>query len=114
MTQDRERAPLTPPVPEHKAGIHDGDVTQGKAPNLLHSRPTRLGSPRLELNFSRSMESGLNTKSANSAEPPMATSARPLARRGFALIVLAAALAIVGALAAGYYFAVRPVTLRIA
>jgi TRAP transporter TAXI family solute receptor len=60
------------------------------------------------------MESGLNTKSANSAEPPIAASARPPTRRGFALIVLAAVLAMIGALAAGYYFAMRPVTLRIA
>jgi len=36
------------------------------------------------------------------------------ARRSIALVVLAAILAIIGTLAAGYYFAVRPVTLRIA
>jgi len=60
------------------------------------------------------MESGLNTKPANSAEPPMATAPRSSARSGIALVILAAVLAIIGALAAGYYFAVRPVTLRIA
>jgi TRAP transporter TAXI family solute receptor len=60
------------------------------------------------------MASGLDTAPANPAEPPQAGSARSSARRSVALIVLAAILAIIGTLAAGYYFAVRPVTLRIA
>jgi TRAP transporter TAXI family solute receptor len=60
------------------------------------------------------MASGLDTAPVNPAEPPEAGSPRSSARRGIALVVLAAILAIIGTLAAGYYFAVRPVTLRIA
>jgi TRAP transporter TAXI family solute receptor len=60
------------------------------------------------------MASGLDTKPANPAEPQQAASPRSSARSGIALVVLAAVLAIIGALAAGYYFAVRPVSLRIA
>jgi TRAP transporter TAXI family solute receptor len=60
------------------------------------------------------MASGLDTASANPTESPQAGSPRFSARRGFALLVLAAILAIIGFVAAGYYFAVRPVTLRIA
>jgi TRAP transporter TAXI family solute receptor len=60
------------------------------------------------------MASGLDTAPVNPTEPPEAGSPRSSARRGMALIVLAAILAITGMLAAGYYFAVRPVTLRIA
>jgi TRAP transporter TAXI family solute receptor len=55
------------------------------------------------------MASGLET-TPDGPEPP---SPRPPARRGAALIVLAAILAIIGTLAAGYYFAVRPISLRI-
>jgi TRAP transporter TAXI family solute receptor len=68
----------------------------------------------LDLNFSRSMASGLDTARANPTEPPKAESPRSAARRSVALVILAVILAIVGALAAGYYFAMRPVTLRIA
>jgi TRAP transporter TAXI family solute receptor len=56
------------------------------------------------------MESGREA----SAGPLAAPSPRPSARRSFALVVLAGILAIIGVITAGYYFAVRPVTLRIA
>jgi TRAP transporter TAXI family solute receptor len=59
------------------------------------------------------MASGLDTTPA-SPEPPKAESPRSSARRSVTLVVLAGILAIIGMLAAGYYFAVRPVTLRIA
>jgi TRAP transporter TAXI family solute receptor len=59
------------------------------------------------------MASGLDTTSA-SPEPPKAAPPGSSARQGVALVVLAAVLAIIGMLAAGYYFAMRPVTLRIA
>ena len=48
------------------------------------------------------------------AEPPQAPSFRSSARRGAALVVLAAILAVIGGLTAGYYYAVRPISLRIA
>ena len=60
------------------------------------------------------MESGLNTKPANPAEPPNPAFLRAPARSRVGLVVLAAVLAVIGILAAGYYFAVRPVSLRIA
>jgi TRAP transporter TAXI family solute receptor len=60
------------------------------------------------------MASGLDTPPATPAEPPKTTSSRFPARRSAVFIVLAGALAIIGILAAGYYFAVRPVALRIA
>jgi TRAP transporter TAXI family solute receptor len=60
------------------------------------------------------MASGLDAAPANPAESAKPGSPRSSARRSFALIVLAGILAIIGVLAAGYYFAVRPVTLRIA
>src|ERR1700730_18605481 len=46
-------------------------------------------------------------------EASPASSPRP-ARQRLTFVMLAGVLAIVGALVAGYYFAVRPVTLRIA
>jgi TRAP transporter TAXI family solute receptor len=49
----------------------------------------------------------------NLADPPKAPSSRP-ARRSILFVVLAGILAIIGTLAAGYYFALRPVTLKIA
>src|SRR5260370_20025610 len=49
----------------------------------------------------------------DNAEPIAPPSPRSAQRRA-AFVVLAGVLAIVGALAAGYYFAMRPVTLRIA
>jgi TRAP transporter TAXI family solute receptor len=53
------------------------------------------------------------TDGQDNAEPIAQTSPRPAQRRA-AFVVLAGVLAIVGTLAAGYYFAMRPVTLRIA
>src|SRR6266852_7596438 len=49
----------------------------------------------------------------DNAEPIAPPSPRSAQRRA-AFVVLAGVLAIIGALAAGYYFAMRPVTLRIA
>src|ERR1700682_3517244 len=53
------------------------------------------------------------TDGQDNAEPIAPPSPRPAQRRA-PFVVLAGVLAIIGALAAGYYFAVRPVTLRIA
>src|SRR3984885_13856484 len=53
------------------------------------------------------------TDGPNFAEQPSAPSPRS-AKRRMMFITLAAILAIVGSLAGGYYFAMRPVTLRIA
>src|SRR5689334_6237606 len=58
--------------------------------------------------FGRSMTGGLNL-----AQTPSPPSPRSAARKT-ALVSLALVLAIVGALAGGYYFAMRPVTLKIA
>ncbi|MBW5435481.1 TAXI family TRAP transporter solute-binding subunit [Bradyrhizobium canariense] len=58
--------------------------------------------------FGRSMTGGLDL-----AEAPTPPSPRSSARKT-ALVTLALVLAIVGALAGGYYFAMRPVTLKIA
>lgn len=65
----------------------------------------RLSLKRL---FGRSMTGG-----SNLAEAPSPPSPRSAARKT-ALVTLALVLAIVGALAGGYYFAMRPVTLKIA
>src|SRR5204862_7644170 len=64
--------------------------------------------PSVKRLFARSMTGGLDL-----VEPPATPSLRSSARRAM-LITLAGILAIVGALAGGYYFAMRPVTLRIA
>src|ERR1700693_188222 len=53
------------------------------------------------------------TDGTASAEKPAPASPRPAKQRP-TFVMLAGVLAIVGALAAGYYFAMRPVTLRIA
>lgn len=53
------------------------------------------------------------TGGSNLAEAPSPPSPRSAARKT-ALVILALVLAIVGALAGGYYFAMRPVTLKIA
>ncbi|MBA4035654.1 MAG: TRAP transporter substrate-binding protein, partial [Bradyrhizobium sp.] len=53
------------------------------------------------------------TDGHDSAEKPALPSPRP-AKRRLTFVLLAGVLALVGALAAGYYFAMRPVTLRIA
>src|ERR1700738_2175334 len=58
--------------------------------------------------FGRSMTGGLDL-----AEAPSPPSPRSAARRT-ALVSLALVLAIIGALVGGYYFAMRPVTLKIA
>jgi TRAP transporter TAXI family solute receptor len=58
--------------------------------------------------FGRSMTGGLDL-----AEAPVPTSPRSAARRT-ALVSLALVLAIIGALVGGYYFAMRPVTLKVA
>jgi TRAP transporter TAXI family solute receptor len=58
--------------------------------------------------FARSMTGGFDL-----VEPPVAPSPRPAQRRAM-FVTLAGVLAIIGALAGGYYFAMRPVTLRIA
>ena len=53
------------------------------------------------------------TNGPNPIESPALSSPRPVRRRA-TFVILAGVLAIVGALVAGYYFAMRPVTLRIA
>jgi TRAP transporter TAXI family solute receptor len=68
----------------------------------------------LDLNFSRSMASGLDTAPTSPAELSTATPRRAFGRRSVVFIVLAGILAIIGAMTTGYYFAVRPVILRIA
>jgi len=86
------------------------------ARNLLQLWFKRVGRSKLEPNqlFSRSTVNGLGTtEPASPAEPPKTTPPRST-QRSILLIALAAVLAIVGTAAAGYYFAMRPVTLRIA
>jgi TRAP transporter TAXI family solute receptor len=56
------------------------------------------------------MASGLDP----AADTPEAPPSRPPARGGVALLILAAILAVIGILTAGYYYAVRPIPLRIA
>jgi TRAP transporter TAXI family solute receptor len=77
---------------------------------LLQYRLNRLGKTTLDLKrlFARSMTDG-----PYFAEQPSAPSPRS-AKRRMMFITLAAILAIVGSTAGGYYFAMRPVTLRIA
>jgi TRAP transporter TAXI family solute receptor len=58
--------------------------------------------------FARSMTAGFDM-----IEPQAAPSPRSAARRTM-LVTLAGLLAVIGALAGGYYFAMRPVTLRVA
>lgn len=60
------------------------------------------------------MESGYDASAGAPAELRGAPSPHPSPRPSVALVVLAGILAIIGVMAAGYYFAVRPVTLRIA
>src|SRR5581483_4127853 len=90
-------------------GNHDGDVTSGRQGICYDIVPDRPARPILSLAplFARSMtEEFVKGRPA----PP---SPRSAARRAV-LATLAGVLAIVGALVAGYYFAVRPVTLKIA
>jgi TRAP transporter TAXI family solute receptor len=56
------------------------------------------------------MASGLDPAAGAPEAPP----SRPPARGGVALLILAAILAVIGILTAGYYYAVRPIPLRIA
>lgn len=56
------------------------------------------------------MANGLDTKPVNRTEP----SKTALPGRSMAFVILAGVLAIIGALAAGYYFVMRPIPLRIA
>src|ERR1019366_5227465 len=58
--------------------------------------------------FARSMTSGLDL-----AEPPKVSSPRS-PKRSMMFLMLAGVLAIIGTLAGGYYFEMRPVTLRVA
>ena len=60
------------------------------------------------------MANGLDTTPTGSAEASKAASARFSARWSIAFAVLAGVLAVIGILSAGYYFAMRPVSLRIA
>src|SRR5258708_20055192 len=60
--------------------------------------------------FARSMTGGLDL-----VEPPVSPSSSPRsAKRKMMFVTLAGVLAIVGTLAGAYYFAMRPVALRIA
>jgi TRAP transporter TAXI family solute receptor len=63
--------------------------------------------------FSSTIAQGLMTDGPAPAEKTASASPRPAKQRS-TFVMLAGLLAIVGALAAGYYFAMRPVTLRIA
>src|SRR5258705_1693052 len=86
------------------------DGRSGSAGNLLELNPSpHIGSSTLNLQrlFSRSMSG------PDPAEPIAPPSPRS-AKRKLMFVSLAGILAIVGALAAGYYFAMRPVMLRIA
>src|SRR3954449_11842752 len=69
-----------------------------------------MGAMKLSLkqSFSRAMVDGPEV-----IAPPVTASPRSVKRK-VALITLAGTLAIVGAVAGAYYFAMRPVTLRIA
>jgi TRAP transporter TAXI family solute receptor len=77
---------------------------------LLSSESNRMGATKLSLKrlFSRSIVDGPDLVGPDS--PPLP---RPVKRK-MALIALAGTLAIVGAVTCTYYFAMRPVTLRIA
>src|SRR5207302_3070385 len=57
---------------------------------------------------------GLMTDGLAPVETPASPPSPRSARRRLTFVMLAGVLAIIGALAAGYYFAMRPVTLRIA
>jgi TRAP transporter TAXI family solute receptor len=76
---------------------------------LVQYATKRIGKMKLSLKrlFARSMTGGFDL-----VEPPVA-SPRPAQRRAM-FVTLAGVLAIIGALAGGYYFAMRPMTLRIA
>ena len=97
--------------PGRRTGNHDADVTRSRLKicynlDLFVSANMKLNLKRM---FARSMTGGL--ESAEDRKRP--SSARP-AKRKMMFITLAGILAIVGTLAGAYYFAMRPVTLRIA
>ena len=89
---------------------HDADVTMVKRRNLLgclrkHVRRHEIAPPTIIR--------GLMSDGPLLSEKPAPRSPRS-AKQRLTFVTLAGVLAIVGALAAGYYFAMRPVTLRIA
>jgi TRAP transporter TAXI family solute receptor len=86
---------------------HDGEVTRGSGIEFATSLADPTGQIPLERNLSRSMASSLDPRQAT-------PSPRVSGRWRLAFIALAAVLAVVAVLAAGYYYALRPVTLRIA
>jgi TRAP transporter TAXI family solute receptor len=81
---------------------HDGEVTRGN-----------LQPEFLDRNLFRSMANRSVPAPADQPLSSQATSVRSR-RQSVALIVLAALLALIGVVGAGYYYAVRPVILRIA
>src|SRR5262249_31439231 len=90
------------------AANHAGLVTLDQQEFCYNFGPNRSGSMNLNLKrlFARSM-----TGSLEPVAPPSPPSPRS-PRQKATLITLAGVLAIFGALAGGYYFAMRPVTLR--
>src|SRR5437762_9256318 len=91
-------------------GNHDADGTASSARKLLECcHSSHIGSTALNLQR-------LFTRSMTGPDPvePIAPPSPRSARRKLMFVSLAGALAIFGALAAGYYFAMRPVSLRIA
>ena len=93
------------------AGNHDGRCNPGSARNLLEfARKRVLAAMKLNIKrlFARSMTEDPILSSHSVRHRPARR------RRRLTFVMLAGVLAIVGTLAAGYYFAMRPVTLRIA
>src|SRR3984957_580941 len=95
------------------AGKRDANVTSALAGNLLQYCSNRLGNMKLDLKrlFARSMTGGFEPAGAP-AQPAPASARSP--RQQTMFVILAGILAIVGAVAGAYYFAMRPVTLRVA
>src|SRR5258708_16240107 len=91
-------------------GNHDPDVTPRWQEICYNCRSNHIGSVNLDLQrmFARSMAGDPNL-----VGPPVPPSPRS-AKREMMLITLAGILAVVGALAGAYYFAMRPVSLRVA
>src|SRR5262245_924909 len=90
--------------------VRDADVTRAGQEiwyNYAPNSPATM-KPSLKRLFGRSMTGGLDLAEAHTPPSP-----RSAARKTM-LVSLALVLAIVGALAGGYYFAMRPVTLKIA
>src|SRR3984957_10872314 len=95
------------------AGKRDANVTSALAGNLLQYCSNRLGNMKLDLKrlFARSMTGGFEPAGAP-AQPAPASARSP--RQQTMFVILAGILAVIGAVAGAYYFAMRPVTLRIA